>query len=146
MHIHIRAMSESQSKIYDHLTSVSRPILQHLIKLLIFPQNPNESHWKREVMSFLYDVDKLKGKNRWPSSKFIFKALTTHLDNIQAHVDYVKDTESEYDPVELPTNILISAVSEYFQWIADKLSTYGGVRAADIYNKIDEIIRKYTST
>ena len=139
MYIYIRAMSESQSRIYEHLTSVSRPIMQHIIRLCLFPADKNVNHWKKEIMSFLYDIDKLKGKNRWPSAKFIKTALSTHLDNLSAHINYVVDIESELTPERVDEDHIRHAIESYFSWISDQLSKQGSVRAAEIYNQLNEL-------
>ena len=145
MHIYIRAMSESQNKIYDKLTDKSDQILIHLAKLLIYPNCQYVNHWKKEIMSFLWRVDKLKGKNKYPSEKFIVKALSTHNDVLAHYISHAIDAESELQPNQISSDTFERAAKEYQHWLAKMLSQQGVIDASLIYSELDEIVRKYSN-
>lgn len=145
MFIYIRSMSEAQSRIYDKLAEHSWGIDEHLIKLLLLPNCKEAEHWKREIVKFVDRVDKLKGKNRYPSAKFIKKCLSVHNDMTS---DLLRKVRSELkEPNKRPvTSDEVSCVLEQYQdWLASELSAHGLIDYDSAYEVIDEIISKAIS-
>ena len=136
-------MSEYQKEIYRKLTSASEQIDKHIVRLLIFPNCRYEKHWKDEIFAFLSDINKLKGKNKWPKAKFIKDALAVHNDILQSYIYFVTDVESQFTPVNVELDVIESAVEDYQDWIAAELSTKGYVRLSEVHTKLDEILKKY---
>lgn len=143
MKMYIFAMSEYKKEIYRKLTSASEQINEHIIRLLLFPHCKYENHWKNEIYSFLFRIDRLKGKNKWPSAKFIKEALAVHNDILQNYVLPVIEQESEFTAANIPLSTIEAAINEYQDWLADNLSKSGIVSLADVHTKLDEILKKY---
>lgn len=139
MYIYIRSMSEAQNKIYDKLTDASDNIVEHIVKLILYPNAQEVNHWKREIFSFLWKVDKLKGKNKYPSEKFIYNALSTHTDNLGVYLDVIQDEYSD-TPQSISVETAERCVDEYMKWVASNLSVTGGLKSKEVYAKLDSII------
>lgn len=140
MYIYIRSMSEAQSKVYDILTASSDQIIRHIAKIMLYPDSPYVDHWMHEIWSFLFRVDKLKGKNKWPKASFIQKSLSTHNDTIEVYIPLAIDDEDEATPtVDISTSELLQAVQSYIEWISLELSAHGYVRQNEVKEKLFEI-------
>ena len=139
MYIYIRSMSEEQSRIYDKLTNASDKIVEHIVKLILYPDAQEYNHWKGEIFSFLWKVDKLKGKNKYPSEKFLYKALSTHTDNVEVYLDVIKHMYKD-QPRNISTELATECVDLYMSWLAVNFSSKGSVRPDDVYVKLDKIV------
>lgn len=140
MYIYIRGMSEYQSKIYDKLTDAADKIVEHIVKLALFPNCIEEAnHWKREIFSFLWKIDKLKGKNKYPSEKFIYNALSVHTDNIEVYMDVISNDFKEA-PSSVSVKSMTDCVDSYMHWAAHTLSATGRLQSSEIYAKLDELL------
>ena len=42
-------------------------IVEHLIKLILMPNNEAYKHWQSEIAGHLHTIHKLKGKNKYPT-------------------------------------------------------------------------------
>lgn len=143
MKVYIRAFSSRRNEIRQELRNISKEIDKHIIKLLIYPNNSLVDHWKHEIWTFQNDIDRLKGTNKYPSSQFIFDALSVHNDIVGNLVLIVKETEYKLDSQDISEGAAAAALEEYQKWLADNLSKYGIVRHKDVENKLDEIMNKY---
>lgn len=142
MYIYIRAMSESQTEIYRRVSDKAANILEHLIKVIEYPDAQEVNHWKQEIYSFLNDVKKLRGTNKLPKSKLIFKGLSVSNDMIDKFIGRVHRTYINYQPRNNSAAFILNCVEEYQHWLSDKLSTEGLVYSDEVYAKIDEISQK----
>ena len=132
-------MSEYKSRIYDTLVSASEQIDLHMIRLMLFPNSHYVDHWMHEIWSFLFKVDKLKGKNKYPTAKFIYDALSVHNDILGNYMKIVEDLEENLEPVDIAVSDVISAVVSYQKWIASELSQNGIVLQKDVKAKLHEL-------
>ena len=71
---YIFSMSMSRKDLASRLEETTIPLIEHLIKLYIYP-NLSEyvSHWRQEVYEFLHSVSRIKGKNIFPCRNFPLK-------------------------------------------------------------------------
>ena len=141
MYIYIRAMSEPQAEAYRRISDQAAKILEHIIKLVEYPEAQETNHWKQEIFGFLNEVRKLRGSNKFPKSKLIYKALTVSNDMIDKFIGRVHRTYKDMIPRNLPEDIILSAVEDYQKWLAEQLSKEGILDPDDIYNKLDEVVR-----
>lgn len=145
MYLYVRGFADSRSQIKSDLRGATKVVMNHLIKIWLYPNVQEQNHWKKEVAQSLNDVPKLKGKNRYPNYKFLmdntWKIYEDGLyDRIQVIVDSIAET-----PIQFDIDDIYSAVHRYFQWICEELSNRGIVKYSEIYNQI-EIIRNIFST
>ena len=141
MYVYIRSMSEPQSKVYDKITAVSSQILQHLIRLIIYSNTTYEDHWKHEIWAMLHEVPKLKGKNKFPTSKFIFSCLEIYNDALDAQLRLTKSMESELTPSDISSKEILNKVINYQKWLAKMLSDEGTVTFNEVNDAIDSILK-----
>lgn len=143
MYRYIVAMSFDREKVRDILISSSEKIIEHLIKILYYPNSDNVDHWKIEVYSFLNRVPKLKGSNKWPSKKFILSSISGYNDAIEA---FTNPVIHKYGTPEtnIPDSEIVKAIESYQDYLSSILSAQGYILDSDIYSKIDDIVSKYS--
>ena len=132
-------MSESQRTIAADIRAASASIVEHVIKLALYPDAQECNHWRHEVYTFLNKVDRLKGKNKYPKKDFIYRWLSTHNDIIDSFVAQITSDYAE-DPKIIPISKLTAVVEEYQKWLSSELSTRGFVTSKDVYAELAHIV------
>ncbi len=140
---YIIAMSRSRQEIANKIADASTEIDMHIIKLLLYPNIRTCSHWKQEVVNFLYAVDRLKGSNKWPSEKFIYEYLSCHNDILSNYKMIVEEDYEELKPSDISIQSIEQAVVEYQRYLAHELSNNGIISRKFAYSKLDSILNKY---
>lgn len=139
MYIYIRAMSESQSKVYDAVSSASTQIDMHIMKILFYPTSEYVDHWMHEIWSFLYFVPKLKGSNKFPKASLIKRGLSVYNDMLDSFIEIVQEAESNLVPEYVDVKRIQCCVSAYQDWLSENLSKHGTVKQSDVKSKLSEI-------
>lgn len=140
MYIYIRSMSETQSKVYDSITSHVAEMNKHIIKLLLYPDCRYVSHWQHEIYSFLNSVPKLKNSNKFPKANFILKALSIYDDMLDAFIEPVIDDEPNLEPRAVLVETIQHVVQSYHEWLASELSSRGVISQNLIRHKLAELV------
>lgn len=140
MRIYIKAMSMELQAVKDELTSKSKPMVKHLIKVLLYPNCYPYNHWKGEIYDSINDVDRLKGKNKWPKQTQIFKWISVHNDMIETYIPVIEEDEAEFTPRDISVAEIEDAIVQYQSWLASELSAEGVILRSAAYAKIDEIV------
>ena len=155
----ITEFSMRKQEIEVQLSSAAKQIINHICKLVLMPYNESANHWKREIRSFLNQINTLKGNNKFPSEKQIFnwtynkyyewlnsvKYMTLWIDDIIQEYDELQMyTNAEFINYDLIANNINCFCKDYFSWIALKLSKDGFVPLNDIYTELDTLITKYS--
>lgn len=71
MKIYIRCVGKSRKDIIEDLDSKSIPLVEHLIKIILFQHRGNLKHWCDEVGGFIHKVPTLKHSNKFTDYNFI---------------------------------------------------------------------------
>lgn len=140
MKLYIRAMPEYQKEIRRELSAKGKQVLRHLICVILYPDAPDYNHWKNEIVSFIEDVDKVKGKNKWSKPAFIKEAISTQNDMIDAVIKQVKLKEREYKPKSVSISEILKGVEKYQDWLANELSANGIIDPYEAQDLIDKIV------
>ena len=140
MKLYIRAMSEYQKEIRRELSAKGKQVLRHLICVILYPDALEYNHWKDEIVGFIEDVDKVKGKNKWPKSKFIKDSISVQNDMIDAVIRQVNLKEREYTPRAVSTEEVLRGVEKYQDWLATELSANGIIDPYEAEDLIDAIV------
>lgn len=140
MYIYIRAMSEYQKEIRRELSAKGKQVLRHLICCILYPDVTDYPHWKDEIVAFIADVDKVKGRNRWPNASFIKEAISTQNDMIDAVIKQVKLKKREYTPRQIADGEVLRGVEQYQDWLATTLSKDGIIDPYEGQDLIDRIV------
>lgn len=141
MYIYIRAMSEPQAEVYRKISDQTGNIVEHIIKLVEYPDAQERNHWKQEIFSFLHRVSKLRNTKKLPSTKLIMKALTIYNDMVPELKNGVHRTYKNYTPRNLDDDKILSILLSYENWHANELSLHGLVIDEDVYDKLDELTK-----
>lgn len=138
----ILGMSEYLKEIRRDLTPRGKQVLRHIIKLVLYPDVQEYEHWKKEIFNFISDVDKVKGKNKWPDAKFIYESISTQNDMIDVIIKQIKLMESEYTPRDVDDATVLKAVESYQNWLAASLSKQGAIDPNDAFALLDTIVER----
>ena len=136
----ILGMSEQQKEIGRELSAKAKPLLRHLIKVMLYPDAQEYSHWKSEITEFINDVDKVKGSNKWPKAGFIKQSISKQNDMIDAVIKQVKMQERDLVPQPLTESEVLSGVQMYQDWLASHLSSEGIIDPYEASTVIDKIV------
>ncbi len=64
---YILALSRYNKDIFSKLADSSENVIDHLIKIVLWPNMQEQNHWKKEVWNLIRSVPKLKSSNRFPT-------------------------------------------------------------------------------
>ena len=137
----IFGFANRKSDIATMIEENTRELIQHLIKLWVFPDAKDCNHWKQEVYNFLYRVPRLKRSNKFPSKKFILNnTIVVNKDNISALLRIViTDYKNQYEQKKSEYSTMEEHILLYFDWLAEELSINGKVARNDVYAKLSEL-------
>lgn len=149
MKIYLSEYAKSKQAMEDNIGNRVDVIIEHLIKLILLPQNESRKHWEGEIAGQLNRVHKLKNKNKYPTKGQLLdwtyyyaeddmkdiSWLTNEISNIE--LDY--DTKVTIAPQELSIKLNLIAY-DYFIWLSNILSIDGSVSNMKIYQKLEEIV------
>ena len=149
----IYELADNRGKIESSITNLSRPIVVHLIKIYLWRDTTYKNHWISELNGFLNSVPKLKGKNRYPKSKDLYRWLWTESrkenfsKTLYSVIDQVDMGEGEFKDLKRPDGVDIDKVKmfveEYMMWISQELSVSGEIMLSEIRSKIDSLLKKH---
>ena len=143
-------MAEKLSKIIDNLNNLTQPVINHLILCLLFSDNQNINHWKKEVYNFIYKLPKDSRTNKYPKfntlKKFAIDNWADTLDNnLNVYIDNIVEDENLIKPNNIDNNKLASLILAYFIWLYQNLSEFGIMQRSDVYNYINNLIKEYNT-
>lgn len=122
---YIRCMSKNKRDIEADIDNKSDELVEHLIKIIIYRNRGNLDHWCNELYGFIPSVPRQKSNNKFPSSSFIYDALTEgSFKNFDRKVYAIKNTY-DYEYYNISNQVIANYVKLYLQWAADELSKYG---------------------
>lgn len=143
MYVYVRGFADSRSQIKSDLRSAAKIVLNHLIKVWLYPTAQEQNHWKQEIAQSLNDVPKLKGRNRYPDYRFLIQnTWNVYEDSLEDRVDVIISSIEEA-PIAFDFDDLYRAISDYFDWICFRLTEKGIVKYSDIYEEIESLRRSY---
>lgn len=137
----IFGFANRKSDIAAMIEENTRELIQHLIKLWVFPDAKGCNHWKQEVYNFLYRVPRLKRSNKFPSKKFILNnTIVVNKDNISALLRIViTDYKNQYEQKKSEYSTMEEHILLYFDWLAEELSINGKVARNDVYSELSKL-------
>lgn len=135
----ILAMSLSKRDLGAKIEQGTRELVNHMIKLWLYPNSENTAKWRKEVAEKLNHVDSFKGSHKLPSEQFIldnsWKIWRPRLpDMLQYIVDDYGQPENQKG-----FNEMRDSIDEYFTWLAHTLSYMGQVSYNQIYRTLDTL-------
>lgn len=134
----ILCMSADNKMIQNRLEARTPQIIEHIIKLCLYPGDESTNHWKREIWAAIHVVQKQKRTNRFPPSKFIFQATWgTDGDMLDQFIQIVL---SEYSECDYNIDNIQSCCIDYFTWLSNRLSQYGFVTNQDVSDVLNDIL------
>lgn len=143
MKIYIKSFALTKREIRSDLRAAADVVIEHLIKIFLYPSLQEQNHWKQEIAASFKKVPRLKNSNKFPDASFIVdSSWMVWEDQFDRFVEVIKEEMKEV-PKSVNNDILYDAVDEYFRWLSKELSKYGIVRNDEIYQKLDYLQNKY---
>lgn len=143
VYLYIRGFADSRSQVKSDLRGVTRVVMNHLIKVWLYPQVQEQNHWKREIAQALNDVPKLKGSKKYPDYNFLIRnTWKIYEDSLADRIQSIID-DMEEDHIDTDHHTLYLAISDYFKWICTQLSNRGIIQYSEIYQMIEELRNKH---
>lgn len=140
---HIFANAKYKDEIEDMIQDATPQIIEPLAQLYLFPGTEICAHWRQEVWNRIPTMPLLKGRNKLPSAKLIFKnSYELFQFDIDAIVQQALDHESDLTPdYERLANMyqFKKLVRTYFTWLSEYLSKHKVVNPTDVYNELDNL-------
>lgn len=137
----IYAMSRRLRNIGADLDSKGQRVIDHLIKLYLYPDSKYVNHWKQEVYNFIHSVDSIKGKHKTPSDTFIYdniygKYNINYTNNsINAILDDYGDPDFDFDFDDIH-----QFISNYVKWLSVELNQKEVISRKSIYSELDSLM------
>ena len=150
MLLYIREFAEQKKEIERKLSDRTGEVMEHLLYLTLAPNCTTINHWMNEIFAFIHDVDKLRGKNKYPTFKQLYdwtygKKRDTVVDQYNTMRNRIKNAEAienlhcDYTIEEI-TEIYDYVCNSYFTWLCQELSNYGVVAINDVKATIKKIL------
>lgn len=134
----IYAMSRRLRDIGDDLDNIGKPLILHLVKVVLYSDHASLNHWIDEIYGFLHTIDTYKGRNKAPSSKFIFDNL--YAKNNSKYLDrWINVVKEDYGNSDVSNYEVRKFVENYLTWISDELSTHLAVSKSAVRHKLFEL-------
>lgn len=135
----VYAMSRKLRDIGDDLDNKGKPLIRHLIKIALYPDHTSLNHWIDEIYSFLNQIDTYKGKNKAPSSDFIYNNLYSK-GNYRYLYKWIKVIKQDYGDSDVSDYQVEQFVQNYIIWLSEELSDNLVVSKSSIRHKLMELI------
>lgn len=152
MKLLMNEFAEDKYRIEYELSNHTMPIIEHLAKCLLMPNNNSYNHWKKEIINQICDINKLKSSKKFPKYKQIYDWTYGKKQDIvtdtNAMKQFFKNLENDYNIIIVkPINLLCKVLDEmcvgYFTLLAKNLSTYGFLNKVEANKFIDDFVKKY---
>lgn len=93
---YIRSFAVTKREIQADLRASAKIVIEHLIKIFLYPNAQENNHWKREVSGALKKVPKLKGSNKLQSPSFILQSSwVVWEDQFDRFVEVIKEDKDK---------------------------------------------------
>lgn len=146
MKIYIRSMGLSRKDIIENLDNDVTQIIRHLIKIYIYRDRGNLTHWSRELYKYIPAIPNLKGKNKFPNAQTILSGLWDRSQKRIPRIILGVLEDYDYQPYDYNLENVRNYVYRYLEWMAQELSAYGVLKGeVACANKAVEILNECTS-
>lgn len=151
MKLRILEFAQDRKQIQNRLYERTPKIVEHLLCLVLDPDSLCRDHWKKEIYSFLNDIDLLKGTNKVPKASFIYDATYgVKQDRVRSEKYMKKFVLDVCTKENIKTNKQLNQImteldnvcASYFTWLSKMLNENEYVTLEEVSNKIDELIKK----
>lgn len=139
----IYAFSKTTKEVMSKLADRGEVVVDHLIKVFLWPNSQEYNHWKQEVWSNLNRVSKLKTTNRFPTSSQIYNAIWDAVGDMIPELAKLWIDEIDESPIAFDFKNLEYAIHDYLIYLSKELSTNGIITSNKVYSKLDVLTKEY---
>jgi len=135
----------------ERVRNIADILLEHLLKLIVFPESVHADHWKNEVFSFIENVNKItvKPNNQRLRGHEIFDILIGEPlgsgrnnepdgDKVLRNIMYLKFKYKEENAIDIDVNSLTDRLTNFYKDFANKTS----VREVSV-DEIADLVEKF---
>ena len=120
--------------------------------IYIWPNSKYRNHWEKEIYSILSDTYKWTKTNKYLDEQTIYHyvfgyAEDVFIDNFDYYIDKIEtleDTIIDTEENNINSQDMLTFIKDYFKWLSKELSEHGKVLSNQVYNKINELLLKYS--
>lgn len=150
----LQEMALSKKALISKLLDLAPTVIEHLILIMLYPENNELNHWKGEIKGNSSKYYKLKHNNKYPtyddlSGDYLQTIYETVDDQLAYYIDEAYRKESKNLPKYISIkNIKLDKMKEliktYFTTICKNIDKNTGIVDSNlIYKLLDDIITKY---
>ena len=150
----LQEMALSKKALISKLLDLAPVVIEHLILIMLYPENNELNHWKGEIKGNSSKYYKLKQSNKYPtyddlSGDYLQTIYETVDDQLVYYIDEAYRKESENLPKYISIkNIKLDKMKEliktYFTTICKNIDKNTGIVDSNlIYKLLDDIITEY---
>ena len=150
----LKEMALSKKDLINKLLDVAPIVIEHLILIMLYPNNNEINHWKGEIKGNSSRYYKLKHNNKYPTYKdlsgnYLQTIYETVDDQLLYYIEEIYRKESKALSKLIPFNqIKLDKMKEliklYFNTVCQNINSKNGlVDSSLIYNTLDNISKEY---
>lgn len=132
-------MGIAKKALEGQLISISGELIEHLVKLYMFPDTEYTEHWRAEVYNFLHKSPKLKGTNKPPKAEFIYSCISGYIDEIDEIMQVIATDCTECYQTRFDSYEAEQLINDYLLWLSMRLSESAVLSSSEIFTKLEEL-------
>lgn len=149
-------MAITKQKLIEDLIDLIPVIIQHLILIMLFPDNQEINHWKGEIKGNTFKYRKMKHNKKYPTyddlkTDYLQTVYEEVDDQLEADISEAYRKEDKYLDYYVPIDdinltLMRNLIKSYFEFVCKNINPNNGTVDENlIYNKLDNIIKWYNS-
>lgn len=147
----LQEMAKTKSDIVKILEDRKLNIYNHLVYCYLWTDTENYNHWKGEIRAFIYETYSIKGTNKFPTAKQLYKwCFEDWIIEVKRHIDVIveeayKKEQKSNKSLKLPKydNNMMNYICEYIMWLCENIADGEILTTEQVSNEIDLLIEKY---
>lgn len=145
-------MAKSKQKLNDDLIDLLPIIIEHLILIMLYPNNIELDHWKGEIKGNSSKYSMLKHNKKYPTKNdltdYLQEANETVNNQLEWYIGEAYRKEANLDYIfklnEINLNLMKKLILNYINYVCENINSKTGLVDENlIYNKLNEIINIY---
>ena len=149
-------MAVSKQKLINDLIDLIPIVIQHLILIMLFPQNQEINHWKGEIKGNTFKYRKMKHNKKYPTYddlngdylQTVYEEVDDQLEADISEAYRKEDKHLDYYIAlkNIKLDLMRTLIKSYFEFVCKNINPKNGiVDETLISNKLDDIIKQYNS-
>lgn len=126
--------SKKRRELITSLNNTGEDLTILLIKALLSYGTEYYNHWREAIYTHLHNIGQDPLTGTWPTKKLILRSITCEFVYSAYQIAISKDDVKNVDRRKIE-----KAITQYKEWIADRLSRFGVVNHYQVQHQVDEL-------